>query len=362
MTLTFSVYFILVVYLTWSLVNEKCYISVCRERKLKVEVSLWRWAVVMALGIVSTLFLINTLGDGIVDGYRNLLLLRAGRIERTIVTSNLFSLVQSFGICASIGILIAMKKKSAPLFVSSIVLCFYFAIMSGARRTLGIELLIVYFSRILVDNRFHIARWLMPLTFLLAPVIMFGERIASAFTFRGGSSISSILEAPTKEDIVILFGDIGVSVVESWATILYLHIPWRFGIDHLLSVVRRFPEGFLGLSFDFPERVVRISTAAFVGPERQDIPPGLLGQMWLDAGVFGPILWGVAFGLQLSMLQYMFNRMKMEADGVGMVMSILFVVALPLNTGSFDFSTYIDIFALMIFILFMARVRKLEKV
>jgi len=142
------------------------------------------------------------------------------------------------------------------------------------------------------------------------------------------------------------FSEVGISNVESLGTVAFVDLKLRFGVDHLLSAARRVPEGMFGLDFDFPERVVRYTTTVFAGPEEADIPPGFFGQMWLDFGVFGPPVWGVLFGLQMSIVQVFYRLLRASWQSSAVIALTVFVVALPLNTGSFDFTFSIDIIAL----------------
>jgi hypothetical protein len=102
----------------------------------------------------------------------------------------------------------------------------------------------------------------------------------------------------------------------------------------------------LGWDFNFPERIVRISTEAFADPYAQDIPPGLFGQMWLDFRVLGPAVWGVMFGLQVALVQVLFEKTQKTLQSCAVFVLIIFVVALPIGTGSFDFTFSVDIIAL----------------
>jgi len=360
-TLIFSLYFLVTTFAVWKFLDEKLILTAPVRVRFIVDVSIVRWALVMAMGVFSMYILLNMLGSNLLESYKNLLIMRSAQIGRTFITAKLFSLAQTFAIVSSIGILFARSRKRNVILIISIALAVLFSFMTGARRTLGITLLIVYFSIILFENRFYIMRWLLPLSAILSPLIMFGERIASAFAFQNGVSVTKIIEFPSKGDIAVLFGEIGISVLESWATFMDLHMPMRFGVDHLLSIARRFPEGFLGIPFEFPERIVRISTAAFMGESALDVPPGLLGQMWLDARFLGPIMWGVFFGLQLATLQYIYKRSRMSLAATGVLNCVLFIVLLPLNTGSFDFSFNIDMMMLMIFSFWIIRVKILKE-
>jgi hypothetical protein len=141
--------------------------------------------------------------------------------------------------------------------------------------------------------------------------------------------------------------DIGITVIESLGTMQFLHLDPRLGMDHLIAMVRIVPEQSLGFDFDFPERIVRISTAAFDGAQELDVPPGLLGQMWLDFRLAGPVVWGIVFGLQMSVVQFFFERARCTRQSSAIFVLLVFVVALPLNSGSFDFSFSVDIIAII---------------
>jgi Ca2+/Na+ antiporter len=111
--------------------------------------------------------------------------------------------------------------------------------------------------------------------------------------------------------------------------------------------------GSLGFDKDaiFPERIVRLSTRTFVDSNAQDIPPGLMGQMWLDCGILGPVIWGVIFAAALSFFQIRFDRKQKTPQAVAFFMMGLYILSLPLNTGSFDFVFSVDIVFLVLFLL-----------
>ena len=95
-------------------------------------------------------------------------------------------------------------------------------------------------------------------------------------------------------------------------------------------------------------RVVRLSTEAFATPHDEDIPPGLFGQMWMDFRVFGPVEWALLLRLQMSIVPHVFAqtiRIR-QAVGVGYVGCVL-----PLNSGSCDFASSINIYALAFWVL-----------
>jgi hypothetical protein len=134
---------------------------------------------------------------------------------------------------------------------------------------------------------------------------------------------------------------------------MFLDIPYRYGVDHILSMLWRIPLGSFGIDKDafYPERIVRISTRTFSDSNAQDIPPGLMGQMWLDCGIFGPVIWGMIFGMALSFLQIRFDGKQKTHQSAVFFMIALYVLSLPINTGSFDFVFSVDVFFLVLFLL-----------
>ena len=77
--------------------------------------------------------------------------------------------------------------------------------------------------------------------------------------------------------------------------------------------------------------------------------------MWMDFRIFGPIVWGLILGLQMSIVQYVFARTTRTRQAAALFVLVTFVVALPLNTGTYDFTFSIDIYALVLSILLTFR-------
>jgi hypothetical protein len=100
----------------------------------------------------------------------------------------------------------------------------------------------------------------------------------------------------------------------------------------------------------FPERIVRIATRAFAGADDEDIPPGLFGQMWIDFRIFGPVIWGLVFGALMRYMQNRFDGSRITLQSAAYVMVVVYIVTLPLNTGSFDFVFSLDNFFLLTFL------------
>jgi hypothetical protein len=98
-------------------------------------------------------------------------------------------------------------------------------------------------------------------------------------------------------------------------------------------MMKIFPERTLGFEVDYPERIVRISTTALDDPDAADLPPGCSGRCGWIFRLAGPVLWGIVFGLQLSVIQFLFQRTRCTRQSSVVFVVLVFIVALPLNTG-----------------------------
>jgi len=73
--------------------------------------------------------------------------------------------------------------------------------------------------------------------------------------------------------------------------------------------------------------------------------------MWLDFRVIGPVVWGFIFAAQVSVVQSLFAATVRTRQATAAFVLATFVVALPINSGSFDFTFSVDIIAVMVFLL-----------
>lgn len=327
---------------------------------LIVSVSPERLLLVLTGGLGLTLLSFWLLGDNLLSRYANLILLRAGYegIERNALNANAFSLTQTWSWLSVLALFCVRERWGRRwLWWICLVTAVIFAALGASRRGLFLPLVLGYLTLVLHDGRWRL-RWIVGSLVPLVLLIAFGKQAFSALAYSGGfetvtgyyqSWTSAVLRAAT---------EIGLTVVESLGTLSFLDLGMRFGVDHLLSIAQRFPEGVLGLDFNFPERIVRLSTAAFADPTAQDLPPGLVGQMWIDFRILGPVVWGIVFGLQMSVLQHLFERTRRSLQSAGVFMLLVFVVSLALNTGSFDFTFSTDIFAVLFVLMVCVRVRR----
>jgi hypothetical protein len=334
--------------------------AVPHHTSMRVDVSGARLAIVLAFGLSLTLYSFYSMGDSWLGRYTQLVLYRAfeGEVERDALNANAFSLTQVWSWLSVIAIFCAVAVRRwrwlLPFCALSLVV---FAILGVSRRAMFLPLLMIYLALVLYTRRWRF-RWIAMAAVPLVLIVAFGKNALAAVAYGGTiedvagsyeSWVSALLRAAA---------DIGITVVESLGTLQFLDIGPRLGMDHLVSMAQMFPEKSLGIDFGFPERIVRISTEAFDDANAQDIPPGLLGQMWLDFGMLGPAVWGLLFGLQVSMVQFVFERAQRSRQSAAVFVVLTFVVALPLNTGSFDFTFSPDIVALAVALSWCVRVRR----
>lgn len=360
-TLVCSAWWALSLYAGWLIAHEIMKTRLGHEPPPKpLSCSPWRWTIVMLIGLAGMWKLLNLLGGSLFESYQKLILFRADydEIEKTFLSANLFASAQTFSLISIIGLFIYEKhrfRKLKMLFVLSCMIIF--GLMCASRRAFAIQTILIYFVYVLMNRRWYFFRFVVPLSALFFPVIVFGKEFLSriAVVDLNNMNYSDIIEKDFFTSFMTGMSYLGISLVSSWGTLLYLDIPFRFGVDHLLSIAQRIPVGFM-LGWDkswLPERITRISTERFLGAFDQDVPPGFIGQMWLDLGYLGPIVWGLVFGLQIGFAQLFFKRFVRTYEVTVLFVLLLFVIALPLNTGSFDFTFSVDIFLLFILLAFI---------
>jgi hypothetical protein len=322
-----------------------------------VSFSAGRISAFVVLGLALSVYSFMLLDDTMVGRYANLVLLRAQdpQVERTAFNANAFALTQSWSWVSIVAIFcIGESRKLRGLLVWFILAAAILALLGASRRALFIPLLMTYLTFVLYSNSWK-SRWVATAALPLIVWIAFGKDLFAALAYHG--TFESVTETYSSWASAFLraASDIGITVTESLGTLQFLPLEPRFGFDHFISMVRLLPEQSLGFEFDYPERIVRLSTAALDGPQEVDLPPGLFGQMWLDFRLAGPIVWGIVFGLQMSIVQFFFERTRCTRQSAVLFVVVAFIVALPLNSGSFDFSFSIDIIAIAVALLASVR-------
>lgn len=323
------------------------------------------WLIV-AIGLLSSLILLQQLSpNDFWEGYRALILFRSQDPsvynKPSFLTANLFALTQTFALFSILTITATYKRHRLGTFFCALAVVGFLGAMTASRRGIALQVILVCFAFMLTRKRWYF-RAATVLFAIFFPLVIFGKTFLGLLA--AGRTFPEIVEGLAGADFVgsILAGMsyLGITLTSSWATLMYLDIPIRFGVDHLLSALRFLPLGSLGYdeSTIFPERIVRISTAAFMGKDHLDLPPGLLGAMWLDGWIFGPIVWGIIYGAVIGLMHSAYNRIENSIEAAGVFVILLFVVALPLNTGSLDFNFSVDMLFLLIFAGYAVKIRK----
>jgi hypothetical protein len=314
----------------------------------------------MLLGVFSSYFLLKSMGqDSLLKSYGALALFRAGGgVSRTFINANLFALTQTFSLLSIIPFVYFVGRpggfgKFLRLIIATAGVI-VFSLLCVSRRALPLDILLIYFTLVVVNKKWYLK--FAGVAFLLfLPVLIYGKAVI--YSIGAGGNLDGVLDAvgntSVPDALLSGFTYLGISLVTSWATFMFLDMPFRYGVDHILSMLSRIPLGSLGFDKDaiFPERIVKISTRTFVDSNAQDIPPGMMGQMWLDFGIFGPVIWGTIFAAVLSFLQIRFDGRQKTPQSAAFFMIGLYVLSLPVNTGSFDFVFSVDIVFLVLFLL-----------
>jgi hypothetical protein len=303
--------------------------------------------IVLTFGLTLSVASFYVLGSSTIERFTKLILFRAGdkNVQGSLLNAYGFALTQTWAWLSVLALFVIYERRGRRLlwFVCLLFLII-FAVLGVSRRALFIPLLLIYLTLVLFDHRWRL-RWLLAAAIPMLLWIAFGKELIGVVAF--DRTLTDVAERYESFSASFLraASEIGITVVESLGSINLLDLPTRFGVDHLLSPLRQIPTSHYWLGI-LPDRIVRLSTEAFSTPDAEDIPPGLLGQMWLDFRVFGPIVWGLLMGVQMSIVQYAFAQTVRTRVAIGLFTLITFVVALPLNTGTYDFTFSIDIYAL----------------
>ena len=311
---------------------------------LLISVNRGRILAVLGVGLALTMYSFMLLDDTMVGRYINLILLRSNdpQVERTALNANAFSLTQTWSWLSIVAIFCVVESRWRRLLLPPLlIVAVLFAVMGVSRRALFLPLLMAFLIVVLYRNRWNL-RWIAMAALPLIVWVAFGKNLIASLAYDVSFETVAGTYHSWQSAVTRASSDVGITVVESVGTVGMIDIPPRLGEDHVLSMMRIFPERTLGFEVDYPERIVRISTTLLDDPDAADLPPGLMGQMWLDFRLAGPILWGIAFGLQMSIVQWLFERTRCTRQSSAIFVVLAFIVALPLNTGSFDFTFSVD--------------------
>ena len=317
------------------------------------EMSFWRWVCVILAGGAAMYALFNSMGAGeFAAQYKNLIRFRAGdpEIPRTALNANLYSLTQSFLLISLFGFGFAYRRRVIGLTFASLFLA-GFVLASVSRRALLIPLLSLIFTALI---KYRGPAFLRTMAIVLVAIVAVGagKEFLASYS-RGMPEQVEWRDRTTSQQLLVrTAAEAGITIVESWATLMYVDLPVRWGQDHLYSALRRVPDEMIGIQLPIPERIVRITTAAFVDGNEQDIPPGLIGQSWLDFRLAGPIVLGLVFGVAIGLVERALSSLDWRSGLTTILYVVIgFVFSLPLNSGSLDYNFSVDIIALMIMLI-----------
>lgn len=320
-----------------------------------------RLLILLAAGFALTVISFFLGGETFADRYANLILLRAysDQVKPTLLSGVAATSIEGWAWLAVTALFVTLEGNRRNVWwLLCLVFIATFAILAVSRRDIFIPILLIYLTLLLFDGRWR------PAVLLTAalPVIVwiaYGKEIFAQIA--AGGSLVDVGEHYDNLATLILrsSSDMGITVVESVGSINLLDLPPRLGIDHLMSILPRIYVSSLRLGLELPPRIVRLSTEAFGSASEQDIPPGLFGQMWLDFRALGPVVWAILFGVQVSVVQRFFAMTIRTRQAAAVFVVITFVVALPLNSGSYDFTFSLNIMVLLLGLLLTF---KLERV
>ncbi|MCD6732474.1 MAG: hypothetical protein LT103_02615 [Burkholderiaceae bacterium] len=325
------------------------------RRPRQIGVHRRAYVLIVVVGLLSGVYLLLSFGNGLLGGYASLVRFRNldESIERGFVNANLFSLTQTFLFVGMLApFVMGRANRLARAWPIWFLIVAVLASFGVSRRAVFIP---VFFSVLVVLLRKGRVGILGPLIvgMLAGIVVVFGKPFLNVIA---GNRSSVDVDPEALARYVLLFvSDVGISAVESLGTIAMIDVPLRFGIDHLFSILRRIPTGMMGLEPFLPERFVRYSTEVFLGPDALDVPPGFLGQMWIDFWAFGPVVYGLVIGPLLGCIETVRRGFVNDWPAAALFSLFLFVFALPLNTGSLDFNFYVDIVGLFLLAFFFVR-------
>lgn len=323
-----------------------------------LRASLVRLLIILACGLILTLISFWRIGDNLVDRYAALIAFRADsdQVRGGTLIQLAYLLTQTWLWISVIALFVFFERRGRTigwyLCLTSAVI---FAVLAVQRRAIFIPVLLAYLALVLFDGRWRL-KFVLAISVPILLVVAFGKEVLAALAFGGSIQDVSGRYQSVAAAALRTASEVGITVVESLGTINLLHLPPRFGVDHLLSVMRGVPLGpivhWTGQDSGMPTRIVRISTEAFATANDEDIPPGLFGQMWLDFRIVGPVIWALGFAVQLSLAQWVFSSAVRTRVTTAAIVLFTFVIALPLNTGSYDFSCGYDIVVLAFCLIF----------
>ena len=260
--------------------------------------------------------------------------------ERTPLNANLYAATSTFLFFSVVGYALSDERRRSRFLYLALTVTFLVVdtLASGARRNLLIAALFIYVYVAVRKGKYKI-HYLLLIFVISVPLLVFGKAILRNLTDLEVANIG-FSDVTIAEQFVGATGDIGQSYLESIGTLALYDGGPRFGMDHVFSVLRMIPLGMMGIEKPWPERIVRVSTAYQSGdPWMQDIPPGYLGQCWIDFPVIGFFLIPLLHGICVGLVERSFRRIGLRSSPFYLMAYLVagFLATMPLNTGTLDY-------------------------
>jgi hypothetical protein len=333
-------------------------LGVPERSRLVLSGSLGRLVALLGIGFTLSVASFYLGGGTIAERYANLILLRgySDQVTPTLLNGVVATSIEGWVWLSVAALFVAVEARRRRLALPlCIVYVATFIVFAVSRRDLFVPLLLAYLSLLLFDSHWR-PRLLLAIAIPVFLWIAYGKEIFGAIAT--GAPVSAVTERYDTLPSLLLRSstDMGITIVESLGSISLLDLPPRLGVDHLMAILPRIYVKSLHLGLELPPRIVRLSTEAFASAGDQDIPPGLFGQMWLDFRVLGPIAWALVLGVQVSLIQRIFQLTVRTRQAAAVFVVITFAVALPLNTGSYDFTFSLNVLVVILGMLLTFRV------
>lgn len=310
-------------------------------------------AVVLLLALVR--FSIN-LGSGVDEILASLVLFRNNWDDPTksAFDANMYSLTQAIAWYSCVMFVVYFVRKRYLLVSLFGAVMLFSTALQVSRRAILFIIIIVMLVYIHEKKRLPILVIVSVLPFAVF-WIAYGEELFGMLAWN--TSFEDVMGQynGAAGQLLRAFSEVGISQVQSLATLLYIDLPPRLASDHFLSLFRFFPERTLGINIEWPERIVRYSTRIFIDSNSNDVPPGLMGQSWLDFRVFGAFIFGCFIGMQARALTYFQSIIVPSTFRAAFFSTMAIIIAMPINSGTYDFFFSVDIMAVVVLLLVSAR-------
>ena len=212
----------------------------------------------LALGVLLTAVSFFAIGDTLLERYTNLILPRQSSedVEHNLLITYGFALTQSWAWLAVPALVVVSREyadaKLCGMHVSQALVAA--AVLGVSRRAIFIPFLLAYLTFVLFDGRWR-TRWVLAAAIPILMLVGFGKEILASVA--SGGALEDVGGRYSTAAAAILRTALGrgVNVGRITGDPSLLDVDTQFGIDHLLSVLRKIPVSWFGWDPDFPRPV-----------------------------------------------------------------------------------------------------------